>query len=407
MSKSETASLPASRAAGRVQAVEPFLAMEVMERAFEMERAGANVLHLEVGEPDFAPPAPVLEACERALRSGTTHYTDSRGLASLREAIAVNLASRFPVHGGDIDPARILVTMGTSPAMLLTFQTLLEPGDEVVLGTPHYPCYPNFIRLCGGVPVFVPTDPEDAYRLDPERVRAAMTTRTKAILINSPANPTGAIQPRETVEALSALGPTLISDEIYDGLVYDDACVTSALEFSNDAFVLDGFSKRYAMTGFRLGWVVAPQWAVRDLQTLQQSLFISASGFVQEAGIAALEQGAQALQGMRKTYEARRDRLVGGLRSLGLRVPQSPKGAFYVFADARGLGPHGADSKQLAFSLLEKAHVGLTPGIDFGEAGEGWLRACYAVSEDVIDEAIERIAAALPKLADAGAKVPA
>jgi aspartate/methionine/tyrosine aminotransferase len=379
--------------------------MEVMERAFEMERAGANVLHLEVGEPDFAPPEPVLEACERALRGGATHYTDSRGLSTLREAIAANLASRFPVYGGEVDPARVLVTMGTSPAMLLVFQMLLEPGDEVVLGTPHYPCYPNFIRLCGGVPVFVPTHPEEGYRLDPDRVRAAITQRTKAILINSPANPTGAIQPRETVQALSALGPALISDEIYDGLVYDGARVTSALEFSDESFVLDGFSKRYAMTGFRLGWVVAPQWAARDLQTLQQSLFISASGFVQEAGIAALEQGAQALSLMRATYEARRDRLVAGLRSLGLRVPAPPQGAFYVFADARGLGPHGADSKQLAFSLLEKAHVGLTPGVDFGAAGEGWLRACYAASEDVIDEAIERLARALPELADAGAKV--
>jgi aspartate/methionine/tyrosine aminotransferase len=389
----------------RLAAVEPFLAMEVMERAFEMERAGANVLHLEVGEPDFAAPAPVLEACERALRGGATHYTDSRGLATLREAIAANLARRFPVHGGSVDPARILVTMGTSPAMLLVFQTLLEPGDEVILGTPHYPCYPNFIRLCGGVPVYVETDAEDAYRLDPERVRAAMTPRTKAILINSPANPTGAIQPRETVEALSSLGPVLISDEIYDGLVYDDARVTSALEFSDTSFVLDGFSKRYAMTGFRLGWVVAPHWAARSMQTLQQSLFISASGFVQEAGIAALEHGGPAVAEMRATYAARRDRLVAGLRRLGLRVPHAPQGAFYVFADARGLGPHGMDSKQLAFTLLEKAHVGVTPGVDFGAAGEGWLRICYAVSEDVIDEAVERLARALPELADVSAKV--
>ena len=387
-----------SPGARRLQDVEPFLAMEVLERALVLEGQGASVLHLEVGEPDFPAPAAVLEASEAALRGGATHYTDSRGLLPLREAISADLGRRFGVAP---DPARILVTMGTSPAMWLTFQALLDPGDEVIFGTPHYPCVPNFIRLAGGVPVPVPVDPADRYRLDPARVRAAITPRTRAIAVCSPANPTGAIQPRETLAELADLGPTLVSDEIYDGLVYDGERLSSALEHSDDAFVLDGFSKRYAMTGFRLGWVVAPEWAARPLQVLQQSVFISASSFVQHAGIAALEHGAADVEGMRTTYARRRDRLVGGLRRLGFGLPHTPQGAFYVLADARPFGPLGHDSRALAFELLERAHVGVTPGIDFGEAAEGWLRFCYAVADEVIDEALERLERALAELPEA------
>jgi len=382
-----------SRGARRLREIEPFLAMEVLERALAMEREGTGVLHLEVGEPDFPAPAPAIEACQRALSEGATYYTDSRGLEALREAIARDLDRRFQVS---VPVSRIAVTMGTSPAMLLVFQTLLDPGDEVIIGTPHYPCYPNFVRLCGGVPVFVEADPIDHYRLDPERVREALTPRTKAIVVCSPSNPTGAIQDAATMAALSALGPTLVSDEIYDELVYDDARISSALEHGDQSFVLDGFSKRYAMTGFRLGWVVAPEWAARSLQILQQSLFISASSFVQHAGIAALEQGAPAVATMRASYAKRRVRLVEGLRRIGFGIPHLPQGAFYALADARPLGFH--DSRDFAFRLLEHAHVGVTPGVDFGAAAEGWLRVSYSVSEDVIDEALERIEAALPAL---------
>jgi len=212
--------------ASRTDVLEPFLAMEVMERAFAMEHAGISVSHLEVGEPDFAAPEAAVSACAQALRDGETHYSDSRGLIELRTAIANDVETRFQVS---VDPDRVMVTSGTSPAMLLVFSLLIEQGDEIVLGAPCYPCYPNFIRYCGGVPVFVETVAEDAYLLDPEAVRRAITPRTRAILIGSPANPTGAIQPREVVEALSELGLPLISDEIYDGLVYGDAAVTSAL----------------------------------------------------------------------------------------------------------------------------------------------------------------------------------
>ena len=219
----------------RATRLQPFLAMEVMERAFEMERAGVRVLHLEVGEPDFAPPPAAVEACAQALRRGETRYTESRGLLELREAISADYARRFDAR---VDPERVLVTSGTSAAMLLVFSLLVDNDDEVVMGTPHYPCYPNFIRACGGTPVFVATDPARGYPLEPAAVRAALTPRTRAVLVSSPANPTGAVQSRETLQEIADLGVPIVSDEIYDGLVYDGARVTSALRVSDDAYVL-------------------------------------------------------------------------------------------------------------------------------------------------------------------------
>jgi len=381
------------RFAARAEAVAPFLAMEILERALAMERAGAKICHLEVGEPDFPPPPAAVAACVRALEAGETHYTDSRGLAELREAIASDHARR---SGVAVDAERVIVTSGTSSALVLVFSLLVGPGDEVILGAPHYPCYPNVIRLNGGVPVVVPTRAEDGWRLDVDAVRRARTPRTRAIVTSSPANPTGAIQGRETLAALAALGLPLISDEIYDGLVYGGAHTTSALAVSDEAYVLDGFSKRYAMTGFRLGYAIVPKPALRPLQVMQQNLFISANGFVQRAGLAALRDGAGTLAAMRAAYARRRDRLVAGLRELGFGVPVPPEGAFYVFADARAFG---RDSLALALALLERAHVGATPGVDFGAAGEGHLRFCYAASDETLEEALARLARVLPRLA--------
>jgi aspartate/methionine/tyrosine aminotransferase len=380
------------RIAQRVAAIQPFLAMEVMERAFAMERSGAKVIHLEIGEPDFPPPPAAVEACAQALRGGETRYTDSRGLPELREEIAADHRRRF---GTSVDPGRVIVTSGTSAAMLLVFSALVDPGDEVVIGTPHYPCYPAFVRECGGEPVLVETRAEDGWRLDPDAVKKALSPRTRAIIVASPANPTGAIQGRETLRALAELGVPLVSDEIYDGLVYDGARVTSALEVSDDAFVLDGFSKRYAMTGFRLGFAIVPAVATRPLQILQQNLFISANRFVQHAGLAALRHGADTVAAMRAAYDRRRQLMVAGLRELGFRVPALPQGAFYVFADARAFG---SDSLALALAILERAQVGVCPGVDFGAAGEGWLRLCCAASEASIAEALARLARTLPGL---------
>ncbi len=389
------------RLADRAEAMRPFLAMEIMEKAFAMERDGIDVAHLEIGEPAFDPPPAVLEACSEALQSGETRYTDSRGLEELRIAIVRDTERRFGVA---VSPERVLVCNGTSPAMLLVFSALLSPGDEVLLATPHYPCTPNFIRFCGGEPILIPTCAEDDYQLRIDDVRAACTERTRAIVVCSPANPTGAIQDRSTLEQLASLGLPLVSDEIYDGLVYGDRRVTSGLEVSPDAFVLDGFSKRFAMTGFRLGYVIAPEWAMRSLQIMQQNLFISANRFVQRAGVAALEHAGEWVDEKRHFCEVRRDRLADGLRELGFVIPRLPDGAFYLFVDARRFG---TDSLALAAEILEKAHVGVTPGIDFGEIGEGMLRFCYAVSEATIDSALVRLAEVLPAIADREAKTRA
>ena len=378
-----------SRPSLRAQSIEPFLAMEVMERALELERAGASVIHLEIGEPEFPAPAAAIEAARQALASEPSRYTDSRGTRELREAIARDHARR---SGVTVDPDRVLVAAGTSPALLLVFTYLLDPGDEVVLGTPHYACYPNLIRAAGGVPVFVETRAEDGYPLRAADVRRALTPHTRAIVVSSPANPTGAIQARADLEALHALGVPLVSDEIYDGLVYDGARVTSALELGDDVFVLDGFSKRYAMTGFRLGYVIAPRLAQRCLQSLSQNLFISVASFAQRAASAALEHGAATTAAMREAYGTRRGVLIDGLSRLGFVVPVAPRGAFYVFADARRFG---ADSRRLASRVLEQAHVAVTPGIDFGTAGEGFLRFSCTAPEAQIHEALERIARVL------------
>jgi aspartate/methionine/tyrosine aminotransferase len=375
--------------AARAHLVEPFLAVEVLERALELERQGADVLHLEFGEPDFPPPPAVIEACDRAMRAGDTRYTESRGLAELREAIAADHQRR---SGVVVDPGRILVTNGTSPAMLLVFCLLVEPGDEVLIPTPHYACYPNFVRIVGGQPVYLPTRPEEGYQIDLDAVRAAITPRTRAIIAASPANPTGAIQNASTLAALADLGVPLISDEIYHELEYTELRATSALGLADDVYVLDGFSKRYAMTGFRLGYVIAPTAAVRPLQSMAQNLFLSTTHFVQRGGIAALEHGADTLSAMREAYARRRILMLEGLRRLGLDVASEPPGAFYVFADARRID---ADSRRLSSRLLEEAHVAVTPGVDFGEAGEGFLRFSYAAADDTIRAALERLAVAL------------
>jgi aspartate/methionine/tyrosine aminotransferase len=367
--------------------------MEVMERALAMERAGTRVIHLEIGEPDFAPPPAAIAAASAALREGRTKYTPSLGLPELREAIAADKAART---GRAVDPDCVLVTSGTSPALLLVFAALCERGSELIVPAPHYACYPNFARFVGAEPVAVACDPAAGHAIDPDAVKRALTPRTRAIVVGTPANPTGAVQPREVMAALAGLGIPLVSDEIYDGLVYDGARVTSALEVAPDAaYVLDGFSKRYAMTGFRLGYAIAPRAALRTLQTLQQNLFISASEFVQHAGLAALREGAATVAAARAAYARRRTRLVSGLRALGFGVAREPQGAFYVFADA---GAFGRDSVALAGALLERAHVACTPGVDFGAAGEGFLRFCYAASDAAIDEALARMQPVLASL---------
>lgn len=374
------------------ESIVPFLAMEVMERGMQMTREGIDVVQLGVGEPDFEAPPAAVEATIHALRTGRTHYTDSRGLAVLREAIARDATRR---RGVEVDPASVLVTMGTSPAIRMVLATLLEPGDEVIIPTPHYPCYPNMVRACGGVPVLVTTRSGDGFVIDPNAVRRAFSPRTKAIILGSPANPTGAVQPETVVREIASMGVPILSDEIYDGLLYDGARTVSPLGMHEDVFVLDGVSKRYAMTGFRIGWVIAPRAAMRALVSMQQNFYISAPEMAQLGALAALESGEQDRLRMLDVYRQRRITLVGGLRALGLHLPVAPLGAFYVLADACEFG---SDSLELAFRILKTARVALGPGRDFGDAAEGFLRFSFAASEARIVEGLARLETALPKL---------
>lgn len=373
-----------SRVSRRAGAVTPFLAMEIMERAQALEAQGRDIVYLCVGEPDFPTPAPVVAAAVEAIGRGETQYTHSQGLPALREEIAAFYRRRY---GVDVDPGRILVSCGTSPLMLLLFGALLDAGDEIVLPDPGYACYPNFVRFAGGRPVFLRTREEDGFQPRPDGVRALLSGRTRGVLVNSPSNPAGSILPTAWLEELAALPVPLVSDEIYHGLTYEGD-ERSALEFSRDAFVLGGFSKAYAMTGWRLGYLIAPEGHVRALRSLHQNFLISASAFVQRAGIAALRECDAEVARMRRAYDERRRRIVPRLRELGLAVTQTPRGAFYVLADARRIG---ADSRRLAIEILEGAGVAVTPGIDFGDGAEGFLRFSYANSLGNIDRAMDRL----------------
>lgn len=388
---------PAGRRASRTAAkpiegkdqIRPFIVMDVLERALVLERRGHSIIHLEVGEPDFPTPPGIVRAAVEALERGETRYTDSRGIAELRAAVARYYERRYGVR---VPEERVLITGGVSPALLLVLSILLEkPGGEIIMGDPAYACYPNFVRYLKGVPRAVATAEENGFQLTPAEVKAATGPRTRAVLVNSPANPTGTLIPEKDLEAICGLGVPVISDEIYHGLVYEGR-ERSALEFTDEAFVLNGFSKRFAMTGWRLGYVIAPERFIRRLQILQQNFFISPNSFVQCAAIAALREDPPELEEMRRQYDARRRFLLKALPKIGLRFAVEPKGAFYFFVNTSHVD---RDSYRLAFDILEKAGVAVTPGIDFGERGEGHLRISYANSLERIAEGLRRLGAYL------------
>jgi aspartate/methionine/tyrosine aminotransferase len=364
--------------------IKPFIVMEVLEKAAEMEKNGEHIIHLEVGEPDFDVPKCVSEAVAQAYTESRTHYTHSLGDPELRQGIVKRYQNEYGVA---ISADQVIVTSGSSPAILLTLGVLCEPGDEVIISDPGYACYQNFIRFVSAVPVKVPVFEEDGFQYRPEEIKKRVTAKTKAIIINSPMNPTGNLLSEEVMKEIVQTGIPVISDEIYHGLVYEGRS-HSILEFSDNAFVLNGFSKLFAMTGLRLGYVVAPAEAVRPMQKLQQNLFICAGSTVQRAGIAALRSAQKEVQIMREIYNQRRLFLIEGLQKLGFRIQVPPTGAFYVFVNAKHLS---TDSYRLAFDILEKAKVGVTPGIDFGENGEGFLRLSYANSIENIEEGLKRL----------------
>lgn len=371
----------------------PFIVMDVLERAQALERSGRSIIHLEVGEPDFPTPAHICEAASRALEAGETKYTHSLGLLSLREAVANYYNDKFRL---DLHADRVIITSGTSPALLLLFMGLLEPGNEVIMSNPYYACYPNFVKCTGGKPRFIYTREENGFTLQPEAVSKAISPDTRAVLINSPANPTGRVmRPGDYRGICEAAGDVpVISDEIYQGLVYKGQD-HSVLEFTDNAFVLNGFSKLYAMTGWRLGYLIVPAECIRPLQKVQQNLFICANSFVQHAGVAALQGPQDHVLEMVAEYDRRRQYMLKRLKAMGFGITCEPEGAYYVLANAKAFG---TDSLLLSQAILEDAGVAVTPGIDFGDGAEGYLRFSYSNSLANIKEAMDRLEAYLPGL---------
>lgn len=368
----------------RLKEFTSFLVMDVMERANELEREGNNIVHLEIGEPDFPTPEKILEAGQKALSEGKTHYTDSMGIFPLREAIAEWYRKKYHVT---VYPDQIIVTMGTSPGLLLILSVLLNPGDEIILTNPGYACYANFIRYLEGIPVFVDVAEENGFQYKTQDIQQKLSDRTRAILINSPSNPTGHLLPPEEMVEISRLYIPIISDEIYHGLVYEGK-EHSFLELAPDTFILNGFSKLFAMTGWRLGYVIVPEEYVRTIQKLQQNFFISANAAAQVAGITALTEEHPELEEMKEKYNERRKYIIQRLRAIGFGIAVEPTGAFYVFANAKRFTN---DSLKFAYELLENAHVAVAPGIDFGRNGEGYMRFSYANSLKAIDEGMNRL----------------
>lgn len=370
--------------AQKAREIKPFIVMEVLEKAQKMQAAGEDIIHLEIGEPDFDTPEPIKEAALRAMKNGDTHYTHSLGKLELREEIARYYLRKYNVT---ISPEQIIVTSGTSPAMLLALSAMLEKGDEVILSNPSYACYANFIRYTDGRPVFVDVFESDGFKYRLENIQQNITAQTKAILVNSPANPTGNVFSAAELRQLANLDRYIISDEIYHGLIYEGK-EHSMLEFSDQVFVINGFSKLYAMTGWRLGYVIVPPVFVRPIQKLQQNLFICAGSFAQAGGIAALRECDSQVAEMVGIYDRRRKYLLKRLREMGIATAVEPTGAFYTLGNVR---KYTHDSYNFAFEILEQAKVAVTPGIDFGSNCEGYIRFSYANSLENIAKGLDRL----------------
>ncbi len=350
--------------AQRLRAIEPFRVMEILARAKVLEAQGRDIVHMEIGEPDFATPRPICEAGIAALEQGELFYTPALGMPQLREAIAGFYRTR---HGIDLAPSRVVVTTGSSGALLLVLAALINPGDQVLMADPGYPANRHFVRLLEGEPVGIAVGPDSRYQLTPALIERHWGSRTVAALVATPSNPAGTLIGHEDIAAMAAharqRGGALIVDEIYHGLVYEGDART-AVDAGDNVFVINSFSKYFNMTGWRLGWMIAPERHVRDIDKLAQNVFLSAPAPAQYAALAAFAPDTLAIcDARREEFRARRDYLVPALRELGFVIPQMPPGAFYVYADCSRFT---ADSHAFTLDLLEHAGVAITPGIDFG-----------------------------------------
>jgi aspartate/methionine/tyrosine aminotransferase len=374
--------------ARRAAEIEPFEVMDVLSRAHALEAAGRHVVHMEIGEPDFTAPAPVVEAGVRAIRDGKTAYTAALGLPVLREAIAAHYQTRFSKK---ISPERIAVTAGASGGLLTVAALYVDAGDEILVPDPGYPGYRHFVRAFEGVARSLPVSAATNFQPSLDMVRAAWGPKTKGLLLGSPSNPTGTLidsgELRRIAEFIAERGGVLLVDEIYQGLVYGSE-PWSAAGLPGEVVLINSFSKYFCMTGWRLGWVVLPPDAVRGFEKLAQHLFISAPSAAQHAAVAAfLPESLSILEQRRKEFARRRDFLLPALKRAGLAVPAEPHGAFYIYADC------GGDARAFARELLEKEAVAATPGVDFGANETGrYVRFAYTRSMDDLEEAARRIA---------------
>lgn len=378
----------------RSRAIEPFHVMALLARANQLQADGHDVIHLEIGEPDFTTAAPIVAAGQAALANGHTRYTAARGLPALREAIAGFYAERYRLN---IDPQRILITPGGSGALLLATSLLVDPGKHWLLADPGYPCNRHFLRLVEGAAQLVPVGPEVRYQLTADLVERYWDKDSVGALVASPANPTGTLLSRDELgglsQALKARGGHLVVDEIYHGLTYGvDAA--SVLEVDDDAFVLNSFSKYFGMTGWRLGWLVAPPAAVAELEKLAQNLYISAPSMAQYAALACFEPHTlEILEQRRHAFQQRRDFLLPALRELGFKIAVEPEGAFYLYAD---ISAFGGDAFAFCQHFLETEHVAFTPGLDFGRyLATQHVRFSYTQDLPRLQQAVERIARGL------------
>ncbi len=383
----------------RTADIQPFHVMELLRRARELEAQGRDIIHMEVGEPDFPTPQPMLDAATRFIAGGDVHYTSGLGLPALREAIARFYHDRF---GADVAPERIIVTAGASGALMLALAATTDPGDEWLLPDPGYPSNRHLVRSFEGVARGLPVDAASRYQPTPGQVDSAWSARTRGLMVATPSNPTGTLLTGAEIEALhrvtQARGGLLLVDEIYQGLTYGVDASTAlsrpALNAADDLFVVNSFSKYFGMTGWRLGWLVAPQGYVRTIEKLAQHFFIAPSTPAQHAALAAFAPSTlDILEARRHEFAERRDTLLPALRDIGFTIAAEPQGAFYIYAD---VSPLADDAEALARHLIEEAGVAATPGIDFGDhLPRRHLRIAYTTRRERLLEAAERIARVL------------
>lgn len=374
----------------RVKAIESFKVMDLLKRAKELDSQGCDVIHMEAGEPDFPTPEPIRQAAHQAIDRGLTQYTPAAGIPELRQAIAAFYQQRYQLP---VDPQQVIVTAGASAALLMVFALLAESGSQIMMADPGYPCNRQFLRLMDASPQLVPTGAAENFQLTPELIAQHWQASTVGVLLASPANPTGAVLDQAQLQAVAAAVQAqqgvLVVDELYHGLTYGMDAPT-VLSVDRTAFVINSFSKYFGMTGWRLGWIVAPPQAVPELEKLAQNLYISPPTVSQYAALAAFDATTLAeLEQRRQQFQQRRDLLVAGLRRLGFGIEHSPQGAFYVYADAAHLSD---DTFALCWHLLETEHIAVTPGLDFGQhQAQRFIRFSYTTGLDRIEQMLQRL----------------